>query len=448
MKKFFKLFLSLLLAGSLLAACEENDIHVTAENSLKWNQTSVTAKPGKTIELGWQSTTPMFHPELLDMPEGWTAEFDTERNVVRLTPSEGAYGRHTLRLQTLDANGQVYQAFLPVEMMVRNAAEGVYVLNENSWAPGSLIYIDPEEELFDNVYRNVNGEELPATPQDLFIHDGRLYIIAQDGGLVIAEAATMRKLFDKHFYDLQQPSHIAVLDDENIFIRDGKGIYRYDKTADRLTFVEGSDYASKAPMIVLAGRVYAHSGSLMLLEKGQDKVNLKSEIQYVSGVDKAPDGKLFVTTSRGFFGEGPQTSFVHKVDPLTLRSLESHEIKEFNWEHNMEASRSLAVFGNKIYYSGTRTVIWCHDFASNQTRQLIDLSKCDWAFPQGITYNTVAVHPLTGRLYMNRLSGFGEAYKTNKILVMEDKGEHIELIRSYDDYTAFPAGIFFPAQFE
>ena len=65
-----------------------------------------------------------------------------------------------------------------------------------------------------------------------------------------------------------------------------------------------------------------------------------------------------------------------------------------------------------------------------------------------IVYNNIAVHPLTGRVYLNNIKAYGWDFLINNISVFKPEGDALALEVNYEDHTHFPAGIFFPANFE
>lgn len=139
---------------------------------------------------------------------------------------------------------------------------------------GSLTYITPKGEAISNTYKLVNGTELGNVSQDMCIHDGKIYIISQngdhnpvgtefnnDGLLVIADAHTLKKIDaykKEELKGLTCPSHIAVLDEEYVYIRDngvpegdnGSGKIWCLNTKDRsLTEVQNTIGVPKSPPI-------------------------------------------------------------------------------------------------------------------------------------------------------------------------------------------------------
>ena len=119
---------------------------------------------------------------------------------------------------------------------------GTFILNEGQvWKGhyGTLAFISPKGIVTDSVYFKENGGSLGGGTQDLYIRNNKLYIISQNGGndggfLTIANAETLKKensYEDELGSTLSMPSHIAVLDDNDIYIRDNNGVYRFNPSS-------------------------------------------------------------------------------------------------------------------------------------------------------------------------------------------------------------------------
>lgn len=65
-----------------------------------------------------------------------------------------------------------------------------------------------------------------------------------------------------------------------------------------------------------------------------------------------------------------------------------------------------------------------------------------------IVYNNIAVHPRTGKVYLNTIKAFGWDFLINNISVFDLESATPVLDNNYQNYTHFPAGIFFPADFQ
>lgn len=140
---------------------------------------------------------------------------------------------------------------------------GTFILNESN-AGGFLNFIDEDGNLADSVFYRENGEKLANLTQDLFIHDGRLYIVSQQGStykepgrIYIANAETLKKEAAYELEGLSVPSHLAVPDDDHVYVRTPNGIFLFRPSTQALDKVEGSDGALKHPMAVVDDKVLA-----------------------------------------------------------------------------------------------------------------------------------------------------------------------------------------------
>ena len=183
---------------------------------------------------------------------GWQVTVDEAAgNIVLTAPAADAEANKTYSLQ-LTATGGDDQSITTESIdfyhVTFDDPAGAFVLNEGNMTTenGSLIYITPEGYVLDNAYNRVNGTELGNVTQDMCFHDGKIYIISQngdtnavgvsfdnDGLLVVADAKTLKKVrayTKEELSGLDWPTHIAVLDEQHVYIRDNAGIWRLDMT--------------------------------------------------------------------------------------------------------------------------------------------------------------------------------------------------------------------------
>lgn len=393
--------------------------------------------------------------EVIAQPEGWTIELNSTEGYVNITPPLSANMDETyeVRLQGMDENGLLYQAVARIQLVSVDFSDpnGVFILNEGNMTSenGSLIYIDGEGNVMDYVYKNINGTELGNVTQDLCIADCKMYIIAQngnsrdgDGMLVVADAKTMERVaaYNDELSTLSWPTHVAVLDDENIFIRDNAGIYRFNSGTKELTFVEGSDGAKKLTMAIAGSKVFAPvSKGILVLEAGQNAVS--STISFegsISGVVKSGDGNIFVSTT--------SPAQIAKVNSETYEVIKTNDVTEGSLSAGWGATPGITAIGDILYYSGAGTSIYRHDFTTGESKLMINAKNV--VENANIVYNNIAVHPLTGRVYLNTIKAYGWDFLINNISVFKPEGDALALEVNYEDHTHFPAGIFFPANFE
>ena len=326
---------------------------------------------------------------------------------------------------------------------------GVFILNEGNMTTenGSLIYIDKKGKVLDYAYRTMNGTELGNVTQDIYIFNKKMYIISQngktnavgtgfdnDGMLVVANSETLVKeaTFNEELSALNWPTHIAVLDEKNIFIRDNYGVHLFDSEAGTETLIEGSKGAGKLTMAVADGKVFAIAGNkLLVLEKGKTTVGKTIDMgQRIAAVAKANDGNLWVSM------QGSPAK-IAKVNSKTGENIKTNVVTEVNLSAGVGAGCSITAYQNKLYYSGLGSKIYRHDFETGTTTMLGDVKEFNSEMT--MTYNPIAVHPITGHIYMNRIKGYGWNFLINSIFELEDTGNGLKMVHEYRDHTHFPA---------
>lgn len=382
---------------------------------------------------------------------------ETNDQVERLTYTPSAPGKYRVSVDCLLEGGKVYTVSYPEFQVYGKYKFGTFVLNEGNMGSenGSLTFIDRDGNVEGDAYKAVNGTELGNVSQDLFIADNRIYLLSQNGTrnpmggefanegvLVVANAETLEKIVS---YDsnvkatLNWASHLAVVDGE-IFIRDNKGVYSFTESDKTLTYIEGTKGANKMPIAAIDKKVFVAAGKkVLVIEKGKKEV--AKEIEFpsaVSAVAKSHDGKLWVSASAGSAG------LIAKVDPSTYQIEKQNEIP-FKVSAGWAASSSISAKQDTIYFSNLTPNIYRHVFTTNET---VDFGSVKPLIGEhaGIVYNTIAVHPTSGEVYINTIDNYA-TYKQNNISVINFHGKEPKLSANYKDYTRFPAGIFFPQNF-
>lgn len=422
---------------------------LTFENAIG---TPYTLRAGACAEIPFRVSGDMQLVEVVAQPDDWTVTLNLAEKTLSVTPVLNASEEDTfeIRLQGVDKNGLLYLAVASIRVTSCDFTDpnGVFVLNEGNMTTesGSLIYIDGKGNVMDNVYKTINGTELGNTAQDLCITDGKLYIVSQngrnDGKLVVADSKTLQKIagYDGELSALSWPTNVAVLDDENIFIRDNAGIYRFDRISGELSLVEGTARANKMTMAMVGGKVFAAQGNnVIVLEKGATAVALTICMEApVSGVLKAEDGNVWVSMTGN-------PGHIAKLDGTTGEVIKSNEVTEGSLSAGWGATPGITAIGDVLYYSGASTKIYRHDFATGESKLMIDAKTV--VENAGMVYNNIAVHPKTGRVYLTTIKGYGWDFLINNISVFKPEDDSLVLEENYKDHTHFPAGIFFPANF-
>lgn len=410
--------------------------------------------------------------------EGWQVTVnETAGNIILTAPPAATNTEKNYALR-LTATGKGNQSIMTEAInfyhVTFDEQGGTFVLNEGNMTSenGSLIYITPEGYMVDNAYKRVNGTELGNVTQDMYFHDGKVYIISQngdtnaigesfenDGMLVVADSKTLKKVksfTNKELAELDWPTHIAVIDEQHVYIRDNVGIWHFNMDDNSLNFVTDTDGAPKTQFTVVGGKVYfPDNGSFLnTLKVINPTTNQVSDvansalwsaspmINYFLGITPTDDGNLWVMgTSMSDGSEGGMLT-ISKLD-LASESLVQNGISEYpNTAYNCR----FAAHGNTVYYA-SGTAIYRANFNPEAGGKdvvdefLVDLAELDTE--AGLLYNGLGVNPITGNVFINTLKGFGNNYTTNSIWEFDFDTSSDTPLNKYDNYTRFPAGMYF-----
>jgi hypothetical protein len=108
------------------------------------------------------------------------------------------------------------------------------------------------------------------------------------------------------------------------------------------------------------------------------------------------------------------------------------------------ATPGITAKGDTLYFSGAGTKIYRHIFSMGSTAFMVNAKTM--VENANIVYNNIAVHPLTGEVYLNTIKGYGWDFLVNNISVFNFSNK-ATLSANYKNYTNFPAGIFFTYSF-
>ena len=340
-------------------------------------------------------------------------------------------------------------------------SEGAFLLNEGNSGneTGSLTYIHPSKKLvIDQAYYRVNGTKLGNVCQDLAFGNDKVYIISQNGPrnggeglLTIAEAGSLKKVKVYNDATLAQkwPTHIAVIRD-HIYLRadykatptSPKGcIYRGTEDGG-FTLIPETEGVMKMRMAQIGERLFAlTSDSKVLMIQGTQVVReLDLSPAKPTGIAVSHDGKLWVSTT--------SPNAILKVDPTpdNFVALDTHVLDKSisatgpqSWERT--TSSAFFAHGDKLYFTGQSSVIYCHDFATSKTSQVIDVKTIDGVGTSANQYyNSLGVDPATGELYYAAFEDYSTYNKKNVTMVLKADGTKLLL---KEKVNSFPAGFYF-----
>ena len=340
-------------------------------------------------------------------------------------------------------------------------SEGAFLLNEGNSGneTGSLTYIHPSKKLvIDQAYFHINGTKLGNVCQDLAFGNDKVYIISQNGPrnggeglLTIAEAGSLKKVKVYNDATLAQkwPTHIAVIRD-HIYLRadykatptSPKGcIYRGTEDGG-FTLIPETEGVMKMRMAQIGERLFAlTSDSKVLMIQGTQVVReLDLSPAKPTGIAVSHDGKLWVSTT--------SPNAILKVDPTpdNFVALDTHVLDKSisatgpqSWERT--TSSAFFAHGDKLYFTGQSSVIYCHDFATSKTSQVIDVKTIDGVGTSANQYyNSLGVDPATGELYYAAFEDYSTYNKKNVTMVLKADGTKLLL---KEKVNSVPAGFYF-----
>lgn len=453
----------LLGAGFLFTACEEenNDVNNVrfAFSGIAQGDT-LELYPGDSLALAFSAEN-MLSLAVTDLPENWQQKINAGNDSLFITASGDADSSavYPVIARATGVSGSIAYFNFVIRFNTYNHPDGVLVLNEGNMTSGggSLIYIGPDGKVIPDVYKKSNGTELGGVSQDLAQADGRIFVISQngesnlpnsDGMLVIAKASTMKKIdaFTKaELSALSRPTHVAAFDSVNVYIRDTKGIWHLNTSTRQLTFVEGSEKAPQSPMVKINNKLYTYYsssnkgyiGEIALNENRMVKIQLPEsgttyDINRVLGIQPASNEELWIMAT-----SGDKTS-VSKYN-LVTGAIQQKEVLATS--RPWTSGSVLSAYGNSVYYtSGTSIYELSFDDMTSPERKITDVLSLH---PDAcMFYNSIAVQPRSGLIFANTIKGYGMDYLTNHIWVIDAASGQSKT--SYDNYTRFPAGIYFP----
>lgn len=440
MKKFYLVLLFLGMFVGVLSSCSDDDdkyIPVPPIINIVSGNLSMQIGDSIVLKAAVASPTATTFSWMID-----STEVSTDSIYVFKSEYSGLFD---VRLTAVNVDGTVSTA-TTIAVQAGKYKNGTFVLSENS---SLLTFISPEGKVTGDAYTDENGTKLGSVNQDLFITNHKMYIVSQNGGgdgfLVIANAETLKKI--KGFQGelsgkVTWPTHVAVLGDDDIYLRDGSGVKRFQPSTGEVTLIQGTSKARKNTMAVADGKVFATVGkTVVVIEAGKDEISGTIEFDGdVSGVIKASDGNIWVSDAAGY---------ITKVDARTYAKLGNSKVSDEAKSvlaASYAAAPSITAKDDTLYMSGLSSKIYRHVFGSDKTDLMVNAK--DLVENVGIVYNTCAVHPITGEVYFNSIKGYGVNYKVNNISVFNFSGDEPKLSANYENYTAFPAGTFFTYNFE
>ena len=440
MKKYSLVFLFLVGMIALFSACNDDETPTPPIVSIESLSGVFSMPQGDSIILKANVESP------LETTLRWTVNGNEVSTDSIYTFTMNDLGNYEVKLTAINTDGET-SATEPVEVYGKYKY-GTFVLHEGAVYRGDvsskLTFISPKGVFIDSVYQKENdGEALKIVCQDLFIFNGKMYIMSQRKALTVVNAETLKKeiIYEDEMSTLMAPTHLVVLDEDHIYIRDNKGVYLFKPSDKTLTFIEGTNGARKNTMALVDGKIFVTVGSnVVVIEKGNTEISQTLNFEGgVSGIIKSADKNLWVSDASG------KISKVNVKD-YTIQANELPEDVAKLLTVSYAAAPSITAKGDTLYISGLQSKIYRHIFSSKQTDLMVDVK--DMVENVGIVYNTVAVNPVTGDVMLNSIKGYGADIAISNTSIFDFIGATPVLKANYENYLRYPAGTFFTYNFE
>lgn len=355
-------------------------------------------------------------------------------------------GEYTIGLTMTDGSGEKIKSEIVAKVYAR-FGKGTFVLNEGNMTDetGTLTFIDSNNVLLDSVYYRVNNSLLGNTSQDLFIADGKIYIIAQNGAknggegiLTVANAESLEKeaVYNAELESVDMPTHVAVVGSD-VYIRGSYGVFVLNTSTKELTEIDNTRGFNKNRMVVFGDEVFAMDGKNICVLKNKEIVKTIELPGSLSGIAKAYDGNLWASCT--------SPNQIVKINPSDYSIIETHDLA-VGIGNNWGAAPAFSAKGDTLYFCNGSSTLYRHIFTQNETETVVENMK--EFLPDAKTYyNSLGVNPESGEVIMATLKGWGQDYKINDIAIF-DFTKTPALQHDYKGKNSFPAGVYFTYNFQ
>ena len=386
--------------------------------------------------------------------------------------------------------------------------EGTFVLIEGNMTSenGTIVYFDQHMRYHEKVYEEINDNEIGNVLQDMYLANGKIYFITQngktssmgttfngDGRFVVCDAHTMKRLVarDMPFYanidtstgatqssksTLCWPQHIVVVSPEKAYIQystadneshSGIRIVDLQTNIIRTSDIPGTfgvftkTGATKARMIFSRGKVFAGRGnSVIVLDPATDAVikTVTYENRQVKDLAKGYDGKIYAIFTGEFTGNSGMTGAASFTKPAMIVALDANGevVSETNLPEQIELRTGTASPTVQMCASFTQPHLYFigkQDFSAYEAmRYNYETGKVNWDYITAdldadhsggdIIYGYMGVHPTTEQLWVGK-----STYTQSAVHVYDVSRSDALEFSSFYQKKASPAGVDFAYRF-
>lgn len=441
-------------------------------------------------------------------PAGWNVALNVGgRKLSVAPPAEYAEGMELENVVTFEANGATLWSN-PVYVLDFTHPAGTFVLMEGNMTSenGSIVYFDQHGRYHEKVYEQVNDNEVGNVLQDMYMANGKIYFITQngktssmgttfngDGRFVVCDAHTMKRLVkrDMPFYaeidtstgatassksTLCWPQHIVVVGPEKAYIQystanneshSGIRVVNLNTNTIAMEDIPGTfglftkTGATKARMVFSRGKVFAGRGnSVIVINPRTDEV-VKThtyENRQVKDLAKAADGNIYAVFTGEFEGNSGMTGSTAFTTPAKVVIIGpdgevagEQDLPEIVKLRTGTASPTIQMCASftqpYLYFIGTEafseTKAMRYNYQTGHVNWDYITADLDTDRSGGdIIYGYMGVHPTTEQLWVGK-----STYTQSGIHVYDVSRSDAAEIGSFYQRKASPAGVDFAYRF-
>ena len=441
-------------------------------------------------------------------PAGWNAALNVgARKLFVAPPAQYAEGMELESTVTFEANGATVWSN-PVYVLDFTHPAGTFVLMEGNMTSenGSIVYFDQYGRYHEQVYEQVNDNEVGNVLQDMYMANGKIYFITQngksssmgttfngDGRFVVCDAHTMKRLVkrDMPFYAeidtstgatassksiLCWPQHIVVVGPEKAYIQystadneSHSGIRIVDLNTNTIAMedIQGTfglftkTGATKARMVFSRGKVFAGRGDSVIVIDPETDAVVKThtyENRQVKDLAKAADGNIYAVFTGEFEGNSGMTGSATFKTPAKIVILGpdgevagERDLPEIVKLRTGTASPTVQLCASftqpYLYFIGTEafseTKAMRYNYRTGRVNRDYITADLDADRSGGdIIYGYMGVHPTTEQLWIGK-----STYTQSCIHVYDVSRSDAVEVGSFYQKKASPAGVDFAYRF-
>lgn len=419
----------LLLACSVLAilsSCNQDEIIQDPSSGLgQKSGQSIVLKQGEVFTLA-----PEFRSAASDQ-YSWILDGENVSNQSAYEFTADEAGVHKLSFE-IDNGIGIERAEYSIKV-TGPYSSGVFIVNEGWFGHenGSINYWDGISSTIEHkVYAKENpGKQLGVTTQFAGIQNGHMYLVSkgygsQKGNVVVANSQTLKHEGTIELLSGQCRAFVALnesvgyLSTGGVGTGNGSGIYKVDIANYKIgKAVQGVGNSEVGNMLIASGKLFAlRSNQLLIIDTRFNRLmNAISLAGTAGGMVKDKDGNIWIAAQTELMKVNPQTM---GIDRIALSGVSVNP--SFGWAWNA-GSLTYSKSNNTLYFVNgggwAPRQVACYHIDSNQSETLFSIDSDYQIYGAG-----THVNPVTNKLYVTAIKGFGQDGQYNRLYVYDLTG--------------------------